>query len=367
MEDVQEVDTKLLEISLVSDTPSAHRLYVIVDTNILLSNHSLLEKLRAMPRTFDIDMIIIVPWIVVNELDKLKTSTLEQTSSKGRTVNVGSLARKATNTLLAAQMSGDLFYRGETLMEYKKGKQMTKDFGLTTNDDKVLQSCMYFGKQFLESPGGCIILLSNDKNLLLRARTNGIHAVDGNGLSATRESVDSARLQAIRQEDLFKSAMGFQSASPQISSGSSQLYQPPLQQHVHTPSESRIVLDTPNVTNRMEVDSMMIDQAPDEHWGYKANANKDSKPPHVLVAKPTIDSGGPSHATNSSQIHRSRDADSMQIVRSSHFEPRRRGSRAAMPVPNNFQGRGRVPRAQFEVEIVSMASECTALDEHVKS
>lgn len=349
MEDVQEVETKLLEISLVSDAPSTQRLYVIVDTNVLLSNFSLLEELRMMPKAVELETVVIVPWIVLNELDKLKNSTLEETTAKGRTVNVGALARRAINLLLDANVSGDLFYRGETLIEYRKAKQMTTDFGLTTNDDKILQSCMYFGKMFLEhNPRGSIILLSNDKNLLLRARTNGIHAVDGKGISASRESVDSARLQATRQEDLFKSAMGLINSPQQVSSGSSVLYQPPgiQPQPANAPPNPTVA----NGANPVESDAMVIDNPSDDHWGYNTNRRGDTMSPHSSVPRETKARGGRNSVTSSVHSDRSRNADNMQIVMASSFQPRPQQFRGGARMPGGFHGQGRFPRFRGEVK-----------------
>lgn len=208
MEDVQEVDTKLMEISPVNDAHTGRRLYLIVDTNVLLSDLSLLEEIRRQQDQDNMTTVAIVPWIVLNELDYLKKSNVQQTTSRGKIVSVAVLARKATNTLLEAIKREDPFFRGETLMEYKNAKQMTKDLELTTNDDKILQSCMYFGRLFLESsPGGTIALLSNDKNLLLKAKTNGIHALSAQDLEPTKEAAASAILQADNLADKLKTVL----------------------------------------------------------------------------------------------------------------------------------------------------------------
>ena len=61
------------------------RLFLVVDTNILLTHLAVLERLREMVRrgsalskaadndeAGDVDVIVVVPWIVLYELDRIK-------------------------------------------------------------------------------------------------------------------------------------------------------------------------------------------------------------------------------------------------------------------------------------------------------
>ena len=69
------------------------RLYLVVDTNILLTHLAVLEHLRGMARkgsalskaadedvADNVDVIVVVPWIVLYELDRIKS---ERPDSQG--------------------------------------------------------------------------------------------------------------------------------------------------------------------------------------------------------------------------------------------------------------------------------------------
>lgn len=69
------------------------RLFLVVDTNILLTHLAVLEHLREMvrkgsalskatdaSRTDDVDIFVVVPWIVLYELDRIKS---ERPDSQG--------------------------------------------------------------------------------------------------------------------------------------------------------------------------------------------------------------------------------------------------------------------------------------------
>ncbi|GMH39275.1 hypothetical protein BSKO_07173 [Bryopsis sp. KO-2023] len=200
MEDVQMSDICLMEVSMAKEISSTRRMYLIVDTNVFLSNLSLITALHQMyqpERKAGMDpappeLVVIVPWTVISELDKLKMRKSMHETKTGKQIPVAKLAKKAIDCLFRAQMRKDSFYRGETVVEFREAKRLTEEYGMATNDDKILRSCFYFGKQLLEScSGGVVMMLTNDKNLGFKAMSHGVLAKSSDKMQATWEMVEA--------------------------------------------------------------------------------------------------------------------------------------------------------------------------------
>jgi rRNA-processing protein FCF1 len=119
---------------------------IVVDSNYFISK---LEFIKTLLSLLDTLSTIIVPFAVVQELDGLKQSP-----------TVGIHARNATNFLLSQihQNPHILGQRQDQVIQIQ-----------TIMDDKILDCCLFF-----KTLGSTVYLLSNDKNLRLKAVIHNI-------------------------------------------------------------------------------------------------------------------------------------------------------------------------------------------------
>ncbi|GAA6031920.1 hypothetical protein JCM8097_003337 [Rhodosporidiobolus ruineniae] len=159
-------------------------LVVVVDTNILISHLSLLNQLIHLASTSSSSpsFTLLIPHIVLQELDGLKTSSrsTDVTLDKRRTqTSISSLARAATNWLLQCLSgsggAGNGVVRGQRKSETLLGPAAAKG-GRGDNDSLVLDAALFFRER--EAAGGVrVVLLSDDNNLRLRATFEQVEAV----------------------------------------------------------------------------------------------------------------------------------------------------------------------------------------------
>ncbi|RHZ58182.1 hypothetical protein Glove_375g14 [Diversispora epigaea] len=136
--------------------------YVVVDTNFLISHLAFLKKI-IMEHAKESKLFVIIPWIVLQELDGLKSRPSKiYDSPKNSQPNLQKLAENAIYFLHSCLIDKLNGIRGQRLDE----KLEKHD----SNDDKILDCCRYFHKT-TSSP---IILLSNDKNLCVKAMVHDL-------------------------------------------------------------------------------------------------------------------------------------------------------------------------------------------------
>ncbi|XP_011641920.1 transcriptional protein SWT1 isoform X1 [Pogonomyrmex barbatus] len=128
-------------------------LYIVVDTNVFLSNLEVIEEVRDAtfknyPRPF-----IVIPWTVICELDYFKDN-----KSK---CELSTRARKAISFIHDQFSSKHPRIIGQTREQAAKNKE---DFSLNCPDDEILQCCLQIC-QLQKS----VVLLSYDKNLCTKA------------------------------------------------------------------------------------------------------------------------------------------------------------------------------------------------------
>ncbi|XP_065839549.1 transcriptional protein SWT1-like [Oscarella lobularis] len=122
-------------------------LCIVLDTNVLLAHLNFIVELRDGTRA---DASLVVPWIVLQELDGLK-----------RNDHVGAQARKAIRFLRAcadARHAHVLFQRPD---EVPCGREA---YEIQSNDDHILHCCIYFKGIQPDT-----ILFTNDSALGLKA------------------------------------------------------------------------------------------------------------------------------------------------------------------------------------------------------
>ena len=166
--------------------PDSVRAFVVVDTNILLSHMTFTERVfeklaGSGPR---VEVLLLVPWIVLNELDKLKDAPgggSGGSSGRGRS----DAARLALRRIRALTADRDSFVHAQSAAEHEKvvaGKSLSTESQLhreLRNDDLILQTCLHWHRGVvaaLRAAGhrAAVFLLSNDKGLCTRAEANGV-------------------------------------------------------------------------------------------------------------------------------------------------------------------------------------------------
>lgn len=144
------------EIIVISGNTS----FLIVDTNFMLSQLNILEGLRKLAPEYGLK--IVIPIAVFQELDGLKTSN----KSDGRSASVGQLARWANDWIYNC-----LAQRDPSVLGQKKDERLDT---FAIKDDGILDCCLYFREK---NPKTLQVLLSNDKNLCMKALANEVLTV----------------------------------------------------------------------------------------------------------------------------------------------------------------------------------------------
>ena len=166
------------ENSTSTSGKSVH-IVAILDTNVLLSHFSFLERAfqevirKGCNDQFMVELTVVVPWIVLNELDHLK---------EGRQRSAALYAIKRIYAL-NSQRDSFLFIQGAS--SHKKAideVQLPDQKQSLRNDDFILQTCIYFkqnliGKLTEKGVDAHAILVSNDRGLQLRSAANGVVCV----------------------------------------------------------------------------------------------------------------------------------------------------------------------------------------------
>ncbi|GBB93655.1 hypothetical protein RclHR1_22040002 [Rhizophagus clarus] len=204
---------------------------VVVDTNFLISHLAFLKTL-IFDHAKKHKILIIIPWIVLQELDGLKSAWKNKPSSSQH--EVGNLAQTAIKFLHSCFINKEEGLRGQKIDERI---EMTEN-----NDDKILDCCRYF-QMVSQCP---IVLLSNDKNLCVKAM---IHDV----ITASYQKLKG--LDSILEKILSKG----ESNSDEII----YLQNNEANPQKHFPNESNITAKPRDINGKLghgqDVDAMMMD------------------------------------------------------------------------------------------------------------
>ncbi|GMM56084.1 mRNA-processing endoribonuclease [Maudiozyma humilis] len=145
--------------------PSLHvHTTFVVDTNFIISHLDILEDLRSLFEKYQ--HTIVIPRYTIKELDGLKTMRSDAKEKDVSKSNAVAKAARAANTWIYANLantSSGVF-----------GQRITQRISLdAVKDDAILDCCIYFKERL-----NCfVLLLSNDKNLCLKALTEEILTV----------------------------------------------------------------------------------------------------------------------------------------------------------------------------------------------
>ena len=155
---------------------------LIVDTNFLLSHlHFLSQLLLCLQSQSDIQ--IIVPFVVFQELDGLKSFNALESEHLNKDQSIAHCARQAIQFLLISLQSYPSIFRGQKMNEILRQ--------MSTPDDHILDCCLYWQmhyarKVFLLTNGTFFKLInSTDKNLCAKATVHSITSVSNPKMDAT--------------------------------------------------------------------------------------------------------------------------------------------------------------------------------------
>lgn len=139
--------------------------FLIVDTNFMLSHLNILNDLKETGEKYKIK--VVIPIAAIKELDGLKKSTrVADMEGELSGKSVGHLARWANDWIYAA-----LATNNGTVVGQKLSQRIDK---FATQDDAILDCCLFYQTTY---PTSLVVMLSNDKNLCLKALANEVLTV----------------------------------------------------------------------------------------------------------------------------------------------------------------------------------------------
>lgn len=137
-------------------------LFIVVDTNIFLNHLKYIKRITELVFTDYGYPLIIIPWVVIQELDSLKNNRNAK--------NVLYKATEAVHFVFRKLKSGHPRIRGQTAAE---ASFCENNLNAECNDDKILQCCIQLSQKFGKER---VILFTEDKNLSNKAFINNIEA-----------------------------------------------------------------------------------------------------------------------------------------------------------------------------------------------
>ncbi|QLL35050.1 hypothetical protein HG536_0H04260 [Torulaspora globosa] len=159
-----------LDLEIPAMMPTKVKSIFVADTNFLISHLSTLEALRQLASSFHHQ--IVIPNAAIRELDGLKNSS-KMMKVDDNTEAIGFLARLANDWIYSHFANMDSGVMGQKLRQTINPNSI--------KDDAILDCCLFFKEKL-----NCfVVLLSNDKNLCMKALTEEILTVSfRNGMTA---------------------------------------------------------------------------------------------------------------------------------------------------------------------------------------
>ncbi|KAK2884070.1 hypothetical protein Q8A67_017707 [Cirrhinus molitorella] len=138
-------------------------LLIVLDTNVLLSHLEFVKKIRSHGLGALGFPTLLIPWVVLQELDYLKSGKL---SSK-----VEDKARPAVHYIYSCLKNQEPRLVGQSMQQ---ASQAVGGPGVVNNDDRVLECCLQYQALY---PEGALVLCTDDKNLCSKALLSGVKAL----------------------------------------------------------------------------------------------------------------------------------------------------------------------------------------------
>ncbi|XP_034866554.1 transcriptional protein SWT1 isoform X2 [Mirounga leonina] len=167
-----------MEIDLVEDdvhscaanTASDKKLLVVIDTNILMNHLNFVRILKTTEIPGFDRLVLIIPWVVIQELDRMKA---------------GKLLKRAQHKAVPAVhfINDSLKNQDRKLWGQSLQLASQKFYGLNdeNNDDRVLKCCLQYQELF---PCSTVILCTDDRNLRNKGLISGVKSLSKEELSA---------------------------------------------------------------------------------------------------------------------------------------------------------------------------------------
>ncbi|XP_032380779.1 transcriptional protein SWT1 isoform X2 [Etheostoma spectabile] len=150
---------------------SQQDLILVLDTNILLSHLDYVKKIRSHGLGALGFPIVLIPWVVLQELDSLKRG-------KGLSGSVAHLATPAISYIYNSLKNREPHLWGQSMQQ---AAESSNGLNAENNDDRVLQCCLQYQSLY---PECAHILCTNDKNLCSKALLSGVKALSKSDLEA---------------------------------------------------------------------------------------------------------------------------------------------------------------------------------------
>ncbi|ELT93403.1 hypothetical protein CAPTEDRAFT_215582 [Capitella teleta] len=149
-------------MGLTQHSTFTQAIYIIVDTNVFIHDLEIIKFIAKQDNAL-FDPVMVIPWVVMQELDALKNGNKEKTLSPFVVIK----ATKYLNQLLEAQHPR---VKGQTPRE---AKAMQKDalIPIKCNDDEILQCCLQCQESYQNAE---VCLLTFDVHLRSKAVIAGI-------------------------------------------------------------------------------------------------------------------------------------------------------------------------------------------------
>uniref|UniRef100_A0A8C7ZBR0 Transcriptional protein SWT1 n=1 Tax=Oryzias sinensis TaxID=183150 RepID=A0A8C7ZBR0_9TELE len=161
--------------TILSPQPLQKVLVLVLDTNILLSHLEYVKKITSHGLGALGFPIVLIPWVVLQELDYLK-------KGRGLSGSVAHLATPAISYIYTSLKRRDPRLWGQSMQQ---AAQSCNGLNAENNDDRVLQCCLQYQNIY---PECALILCTNDKNLSSKALLSGIRAFSKSDLEAEVET-----------------------------------------------------------------------------------------------------------------------------------------------------------------------------------
>ncbi|KAG9351122.1 hypothetical protein JZ751_025012 [Albula glossodonta] len=138
-------------------------LIIVLDTNILLSHLDFVKKMRSHGLGALGFPNILIPWVVMQELDALKDGKLSS--------DVKHKAKPAVHYIYTMLKTREPRLWGQSMQQ---AARRICGVNAENNDDRVLQCCLQYQGLY---PEVALILCTNDKNLCSKALLSGVKAM----------------------------------------------------------------------------------------------------------------------------------------------------------------------------------------------
>jgi len=171
-----------------STSPSTQEeTFIVVDTNILISHQDHLRSVIADIENRKSCVTIVIPWVVLEELDLLKSR------------------REGPNSRVAERAQGAVIFLQKNFSRKTpalRGQQIIEsaDTNAYENDDRILDCCRYFSRKLKQK----VVLYSNDRNLCNKCM---VHQIDAYGSIDQRKITEIVHNASTRRSGSSKQSL----------------------------------------------------------------------------------------------------------------------------------------------------------------